>query len=171
MSPQELERAGIALFGARFRSALASALGVSKGAITNWLDGKPIPGSVIAAVTAWLRIQELSGELPPATPGSDHAYDPASAQTRGRKPKYVGLLDMDITSMPRIVIDPEIMSGDPCFEGTRIPVETVLINLEAGVSEEDLMKAYPTLPKGSVAAARRWERELGRFGGSATEDP
>ena len=171
MSPQELERAGTALFGERFRSALASALGVSKGAITNWLDGKPIPGSVIAAIKAWLRIHELSGELPPISPGSDQAFDPASAPTRGRKPKYVGLLDAAPPIMPRIVIDPEVMSGDPCLEGTRIPVETILLNLAAGVTEEELMKAYPTLPKGSVAAAKRWERELGLVGGSSRDNP
>lgn len=171
MSPQELERAGIALFGERFRSALASALGVSKGAITNWFQGTPIPGSVIAAITAWLRIKELTGELPPSSPGSDQAFDPSLTQTRGRKPKYAGLLDLPPSALPGIVIDPDIMSGEPCFAGTRIPVQVVLDNLKAGASEEVIMTAYPSLPKGSVTAARKWERELGLAGGSATEDP
>jgi uncharacterized protein (DUF433 family) len=54
---------------------------------------------------------------------------------------------------------------------TRIPVDTVLVNLEAGVSEEAIIKAYPTLPKNAVAAARRWERELNLAGGSGKSDP
>lgn len=171
MSPKELERAGTTLFGERFRSALASSLGVSKGAITNWLNGQPIPGSVIAAINAWLRIKALSGELPPVAPGSDQTFDPAALPTRGRKPKYVGLLDLAPPALPGIVIDPEIMGGEPCFAGTRIPVQVILDNLEAGASEEAIMKAYPSLPMGSATAARKWERELGLAGGSALKDP
>ena len=34
----------------------------------------------------------------------------------------------------KIVADDEVMSGDPCIEGTRIAAETIVMNLKAGHS-------------------------------------
>jgi uncharacterized protein (DUF433 family) len=31
-----------------------------------------------------------------------------------------------------ISIDPERMSGEPCFAGTRVPIKTLFVHLEAG---------------------------------------
>ncbi len=36
-----------------------------------------------------------------------------------------------------ITIDPEILSGEPVFRGTRVPVSALLDNLSAGVSVDD----------------------------------
>ena len=30
-------------------------------------------------------------------------------------------------------IDPEILGGEPCFNGTRVPLETVIDNIDAGI--------------------------------------
>lgn len=87
MAPHEIERIGTALFGERFRSALASALGVSKGAITHWLDGKPVPGPVIAALAAWKEIFETTGRRPPIAPGSINQFNPNKKEKRGRNTK------------------------------------------------------------------------------------
>lgn len=89
MAPAEIERIGTMLFGARFRSALASALGVSNGAVTHWLDGKPVPGPVIAALEAWAEAYEERGRLPPISPGSKtrFAKPGADAPRSGRPPK------------------------------------------------------------------------------------
>lgn len=88
MSPQEIERIGTTLFGERFRSALASALGVTKGAVTHWLDGKPeAPGPVKAALRAWMAIYEATGRRPPISPDSDQEFEPAKASNMGRRPK------------------------------------------------------------------------------------
>ena len=88
MSPQEIERIGTTLFGERFRSALASALGVTKGSITHWLDGKPPPpGPVIASLKAWMTIYEAFGRRPPVSPGSDEEFQIEKASNMGRRPK------------------------------------------------------------------------------------
>ncbi|HEY3779634.1 MAG TPA: DUF433 domain-containing protein [Fimbriimonadaceae bacterium] len=31
-------------------------------------------------------------------------------------------------------IDPNILGGEPCFNGTRVPLETIVDNLAAGIS-------------------------------------
>jgi len=45
------------------------------------------------------------------------------------------------------------MMGKPVIRGTRIPVELILRKLSEGASEEDLLKAYPTLRKQDIRAA------------------
>lgn len=42
----------------------------------------------------------------------------------------------------RIVVDPAIRFGKPVVKGTRVPVETVLGRLAAGLSYEEVMKEY-----------------------------
>lgn len=59
----------------------------------------------------------------------------------------------------RVVSDPDIMSGEPCIEGTRVPVESVILKLKAGHPLERLKKAYPTLPPGGIEAAIEWAEE------------
>ena len=36
-----------------------------------------------------------------------------------------------------VVVDPDIMSGTPCFAGTRVPVRSLLDYLEAGDSLDE----------------------------------
>ncbi len=45
-----------------------------------------------------------------------------------------------------ITTDPEIMSGQPCIVGTRIPVSLVLIRLKQGYSLQELHEHYPHVP-------------------------
>ena len=46
-----------------------------------------------------------------------------------------------------INIDPEIMSGTPVFEGTRVPVDALLNNLAAGVSLDEFLENFPTVSR------------------------
>ena len=46
-----------------------------------------------------------------------------------------------------ITIDPEIVSGTPVFEGTRVPVDALLNNLAAGVSLEEFLDNFPTVTR------------------------
>jgi uncharacterized protein (DUF433 family) len=41
----------------------------------------------------------------------------------------------DLDRLP-ITIDPEIVSGTPVFRGTRVPVDALISNLEAGLTRE-----------------------------------
>jgi len=55
----------------------------------------------------------------------------------------------EIASLP-ITIDPDILGGTPVFRGTRVPVEALLSNLEAGVSIEDFLENFPTVSREQV---------------------
>ena len=52
-----------------------------------------------------------------------------------------------------IVIDPEILGGQPVFKGTRVPVETLFDHLEAGVPLEEFLEDFPTVTKEQAIAA------------------
>jgi uncharacterized protein (DUF433 family) len=49
--------------------------------------------------------------------------------------------------------DPEVMGGRLVFRGTRIPVEVLFDNLADGMSLDDILDAYPGLPRDSAVAA------------------
>ncbi len=53
----------------------------------------------------------------------------------------------------RISVDPEVCFGKPCIRGTRIWVSLILDNLAEGVSEAELLSAYPQLSQEDVRAA------------------
>jgi uncharacterized protein (DUF433 family) len=48
--------------------------------------------------------------------------------------------------------DPEIMGGTPVFCGTRVPVQTLLDNLEAGDTIGDFLEGFPTVTREQVVA-------------------
>ncbi len=52
-----------------------------------------------------------------------------------------------------IEVNPEVMMGKPVIKGTRIPVELVLRKLGEGISESDLLDAYPRITRGDILAA------------------
>lgn len=51
-----------------------------------------------------------------------------------------------------INIDPEIMSGTPVFEGTRVPIEALIQNLADGVSLEEFLENFPTVSREQALA-------------------
>ena len=46
-----------------------------------------------------------------------------------------------------VKIDPEIMSGTPCFAGTRVPARTLFDYLEGGDTLEDFLEDFPTVSR------------------------
>jgi hypothetical protein len=65
VTPEELRRAAIALFGERgWMSRLAEALGVDRSSVSRWFAGLPVPGPVAAAVTAWTTLHKLADGRP-----------------------------------------------------------------------------------------------------------
>jgi uncharacterized protein (DUF433 family) len=51
-----------------------------------------------------------------------------------------------------VQIDPEIMSGTPCFVGTRVPARTLIDYLEGGDSLEDFLADFPTVSREQAVA-------------------
>ena len=55
--------------------------------------------------------------------------------------------------MERIEINPKVMMGNPVIKGTRITVELILKKLSEGLTEGDLLDAYPNLKQEDILAA------------------
>lgn len=55
--------------------------------------------------------------------------------------------------LEHIEINPEVMLGKPVIRGTRIPVEIVLRKLSEGMTEAELLDAYPRLTRAGIQAA------------------
>ncbi len=49
--------------------------------------------------------------------------------------------------MDRITVDPEVCLGQPTIRGMRITVSVILKQIAAGMTPEDIMKAYPELER------------------------
>jgi uncharacterized protein (DUF433 family) len=48
--------------------------------------------------------------------------------------------------------DSEILSGTPCFSGTRVPVATLMDYLKAGDRVDDFLDDFPTVRREQVVA-------------------
>jgi len=46
-----------------------------------------------------------------------------------------------------ISIDPEILNGQPVFKGTRVPIESLFLHLEKGVTLDEFLEDFPTVSK------------------------
>jgi uncharacterized protein (DUF433 family) len=59
----------------------------------------------------------------------------------------------------RITIDSRQMGGVPCIRGLRIPVSTVLGMISDGMTEKDILNAYPDLTVKDIREALRYAAE------------
>jgi uncharacterized protein (DUF433 family) len=53
--------------------------------------------------------------------------------------------EKEIDSLP-ITMNAEVLSGTPVFRGTRVPVDALLSNIEAGLTVEEFLENVPTSP-------------------------
>jgi len=51
-----------------------------------------------------------------------------------------------------VKVDPEVMSGTPCFEGTRVPARTLIDYIEGGDSLDDFLEDFPTVSRSQAIA-------------------
>ncbi len=51
-----------------------------------------------------------------------------------------------------ITIDQEILGGQPVFKGTRVPIETLFLHLEEGISLDEFLQDFPSVEKSQVIA-------------------
>ncbi|MGD9617798.1 MAG: DUF433 domain-containing protein [Alphaproteobacteria bacterium] len=59
----------------------------------------------------------------------------------------------------RITVDPRQMGGVPCMRGLRIPVATVVAMVADGMTETEILAAYPDLQREDIAEALRYAAE------------
>ena len=51
-----------------------------------------------------------------------------------------------------VVVDPEIMSGTPCFAGTRVPARTLIDYIEGGETLDEFLEQFPTVTRKQAIA-------------------
>ena len=44
-------------------------------------------------------------------------------------------------------VDPDRMSGEPCFKGTRVPVQTLIDHIEGNSTLDDFLKGFPSVSR------------------------
>jgi len=54
--------------------------------------------------------------------------------------------EKELSALP-VTIDPGILSGTPVFKGTRVPVDALITNLEAGVTLDAFLENFPTVTR------------------------
>ncbi len=70
----------------------------------------------------------------------------------------------ELNSLP-ITVDPDIHSGAPVFEGTRVPVDALLSNLEDGLSLDEFLDNFPTVSREQAIQVLEFsKRTLSRLG-------
>lgn len=62
----------------------------------------------------------------------------------------------------RITVNPNQMGGVPCIRGLRIPVSTVVGMVAEGMTEEEILKAYPDLKREDIREALQYAAEAVR---------
>lgn len=82
---------------------------------------------------------------------------------RGRGEQVEEVSDMKYT---RITVEPDKMGGVPCVRGLRIPVATIVGMVADGMTQKQILKAYPDLEPDDIRQALKYaadavtEREL-----------
>ena len=77
----------------------------------------------------------------------------ASLRLRSRLRVADHSVSVNLHSMSSVVkIDSEIMSGAPCFAGTRVPIQNLIDYLEGGDSIEDFLEGFPSVSREQVIA-------------------
>lgn len=73
---------------------------------------------------------------------------------------------MVASSKSVIVRDPDILSGQPVFRGTRVPFQALLDYLEGGDTLDEFLKQYPGVSREEAIAALEEAKALvlARFG-------
>ena len=58
-----------------------------------------------------------------------------------------------------IVSDPDVMSGTPCFQGTRVPFKNLIDYLEGGHSLGEFLRQFPTVTQEMAVQALEEAKE------------
>lgn len=92
------------------------------------------------------------------------AYDPAQAEGKWyRFWRSAGILSGgEVMKFLRITVNPNQMGGVPCIRGLRIPVATVVGMVADGMTEEEILKAFPDLEQEDIREALRYAAEAVR---------
>ena len=68
------------------------------------------------------------------------------------------IIEADELEQLPVTIDPEIVSGTPVFRGTRVPVDALLNNLEAGLTLDEFLDNFPTVTREQALTVLEFSR-------------
>ena len=57
--------------------------------------------------------------------------------------------------IPSVSISPEVLGGQPCFDGTRVPVDVLFVNLAAGERLDVILNSFPDLTREAAVTVLR----------------
>jgi uncharacterized protein (DUF433 family) len=67
---------------------------------------------------------------------------------------------MDTMSIERVIIaDPNVLSGTPCFRGTRVPFKNLIDYLGGGHSLGEFLEQFPTVSRDMAVQALEEAKE------------
>ena len=64
--------------------------------------------------------------------------------------KVQSVIGVGWIKLERITIDPEVMGGQPCIRGLRIPVSLIIKLIASGKKIEDILEDYPELKEEDI---------------------
>jgi len=71
--------------------------------------------------------------------------------------------EAELRQLP-VAADPEIVSGALVFRGTRVPVDALIENLEAGLTLDEFLDNFPTVRREqAVQVLEHWRYTLHRL--------
>jgi uncharacterized protein (DUF433 family) len=76
--------------------------------------------------------------------------------------QQVGEGSVGLMRFERITADPEQMGGVPCIRGLRIPVATIVGMVADGMTDREILAAYPDLEPEDIREALRYAAEAVR---------
>jgi len=69
--------------------------------------------------------------------------------------------EKEIKSLP-ITVDPEIVSGTPVFTGTRVPIDALITNLEAGLTLDEFLDNFPSVTREQAPQVLEFSKSISR---------
>jgi uncharacterized protein (DUF433 family) len=89
---------------------------------------------------------------PAARPASDCSrnYVPELSDTVVDLARSTLCPTLTCVSQSVVKVDPEIMSGAPCFAGTRVPIQNLIDHLEGGDSIDEFLEDFPSVAREQV---------------------
>ena len=71
--------------------------------------------------------------------------------------------EAELRQLP-VSADPDVVSGALVFRGTRVPVDALIENLEAGLTLDDFLDNFPTVSRDqAVQVLEHWRHTLRRL--------
>lgn len=125
--------------------------------------------------TAWAEVNGTKIFMPHRTQGDRPMSIRGAAEDTIRKTpaRKQDLGEIDWSECPGIERNPKRMSGAWCFEGTRLPVHALFMNLSSGLTIPEFLKMFPAAKEEQIKSvldflSDRLEETAGAAASSAT---